>query len=123
MANFKINIQRLADSLISGSWDKEALQSRLCRSLVDSLPDPKRLVARLLFLFDEKSPPSRSQLISFLRDDEQIRLALEEIDGKPGPRILLDPPVMSSLPENVTTFPLLPLATWKDLQQWLSLLD
>ncbi|MCU7815280.1 MAG: reverse transcriptase family protein [Candidatus Thiodiazotropha sp. (ex Rostrolucina anterorostrata)] len=123
MASFKINIQRLADSLITGSWDKEALRSRLSRSLADSLPDPKRLVARLLFHFDEKSPPTRSQLISFLLVDEQILQALEEIKGKPGPRILLDPPVMGSLPDNMTTFPLPQLATWKDLQQWLSLLD
>ncbi|MCU7936512.1 MAG: reverse transcriptase family protein [Candidatus Thiodiazotropha sp. (ex Dulcina madagascariensis)] len=119
----KIDIRRLTHSLLGGSWDREAVLNRLSRSLGDTLPDPKQLAARLLFHFDERLPPCESQLTAFLLGEEPLRQALENLDGKSAPRILLDPPVMGPLPENMTTLPLPRLATWRDLQQWLGLLD
>jgi len=123
LSSYRTKIRRLALSIAGGSWDRDALSERLSRTLGGGPPDPGALSARLLFHFDRGSPPTRSQLIDFLGEDEPLRQAMERSDLSSEPRILLDPPVMAPLPGSLVTFPLPQLPTWKDLRLWLGVSD
>ena len=123
LSNHMTKARLLALSIVAGSWDKDSLTSRLSRALDGGPPDPRRLSARLLFFFDGSSPPSRQRLISFFQKDKELRQVWDESKDPLGQSILLDPPPMGPLPEGLITFPLPPLATWKDLRLWLGLSD
>ena len=110
----------LALSLLSGKWDSVAVADRLSRALPPDFTELGKASARLLFRFDESSPPDVDALVEFILSEPLFRPALESAAIK-GP--LLDSPVMAELPETLVTFPLPDLATWSDVGSWLSLSD
>ena len=116
MSTHRTKARRLALSIIAGRWDKDALADRISRALAGGPPDPRRLAARLVFHFDRGLAPPMRQLTRFLQEEEVLRQVWQSADDKPGPSILLDPPVMGPSPESLTTLPLPQLATWKDLR-------
>ena len=127
MLSYGTRVRRLALSIGSGSWNKDALTARLIRALDGGPPDPVGLAARLMFHFDDVAAPSRVRLIAFLRADEPLFQAFSgagdsPTDG-PVPRLLLDPSVMAPLPARLLTLPLPQLPTCKDLRLWLGLFD
>ncbi len=123
MSGFNTNLRQLSLSLLGGQWDKAALAGRIERSLEGAPVDPARLAARLIFHFDGAAAPSQQELVAFLSTQDDLRAWFEPDNGKRHPRILLDSPVMGSLPERLLTFPMPPLATSADLARWLNLSD
>ncbi len=122
MSRINNNLRLLALSLLGGDWNKASLTERLTRCISGGLPDPERLAARLIFHFDEHTPPSRNQLIAFLANQDELHARLEK-PSQEALKILLDPQVMSPPLKNLVTFPLPQLPTAKDVREWLGLLD
>jgi RNA-directed DNA polymerase len=120
---FDNNMRLLALSILDGGWDKSSLTDRLERALGGGPPAPERLASRLLFHFDAGQPPARRRLIEFLKREETLRKRFAKLGGREAPAILLDPPVMGRLPDNMLTLPLAQLSTVKDLLLWLGLRD
>lgn len=121
MSSFNKQIRYLALSLIDGGWNHSALADRIKRSLGEHYPDSDKLAARLLFHFDSGLPPSKPALIDFLANENLLHKFYKLHRESDGPKILLDSPVMQPLPEQMITFPLPYLATWRDLRLWLGL--
>jgi hypothetical protein len=122
LSSFKTNLRLLAVSLLAGAWDKHALIERLERALDGGPPDPGRLAARLLFHFEMGQPPTRPQLLDLLANEQALHRRFASPDAAP-PRLVLDPPRMGRPPEKLITLPLPPLATRRDLAEWLGLFD
>ncbi|MES9861541.1 MAG: reverse transcriptase family protein [Candidatus Thiodiazotropha sp. LLP2] len=121
MSSFKKFVRLLSLSIKDGIWQQTALADRINRSLGDGFVDAHKLAARLLFQFDTGLPPSTKLLFGFLINDKQLCRFYESLDQKKDPRILLDSPVMGSLPERMITLPLPQLASWHDVRIWLGL--
>lgn len=113
--------RRLAISIGSGVWNKQALAERLTRALDGGPPDPATCAARLLFHFDQPQPPSPATLAAFIEADELFRTAWGKIEKDRYPTILLDAPVMAPPPDTLVTLPLPQLATSGDVCAWLGL--
>ncbi len=122
MSRINNNLRLLALSLLGGDWNRVSLTERLARSLSGGPPDPARLAARLIFHFDEDTPPSRKQLIAFLANQDELHARFEK-PSQEALKILLDPPLMGSPSKTLVTFPLPQLPTEKDLRAWLGLFD
>ncbi len=122
LSSFKTNLRLLAVSVLAGAWDKPSLIERLERALDGGPPDPGRLAARLLFHFEAGQPPKRPQLLAMLANEEALHRRFASPDAVP-PRLVLDPPQMGRPPEQLIALPLPPLATRRDLTEWLGLFD
>ena len=123
MSGFKKFVRYLALAIGAGEWQKAALAERIARSLNGDFPHAGKLAARLLFHFDKGMPPSSGQLIDFLGNENLLHKFYGAQNDKRDPRILLDPPVMATLPQGMLTLPLPDLPTWKALRLWLGLFD
>ncbi|MEJ2592322.1 MAG: reverse transcriptase family protein [Candidatus Thiodiazotropha sp.] len=113
----------LALSILDGGWDRSSLTDRLERARGGGPPAPERLASRRLFHFDDGQAPARRRLTEFLKGEEALRERFGKLGGREAPAILLDPPVMGRLPDNMLTLPLAQLPTEKDLLLWLGLHD
>ncbi len=122
MSCFTTNLRLLAVSVLAGAWDKPSLIERLERALDGGPPAPGRLAARLLFHFETGQPPNRPQLLAMLANEESLHRRFASPDAIP-PKLVLDPPRMGRPPEKLITLPLPPLATRRDLAEWLGLFD
>jgi hypothetical protein len=105
----------------AGRWDKTSLSERLERSLAGGPPDPGRLAARLIFHFGDNQPPSRQALMDFLAGEDSLHRRFGDARGKQGPVVVLDPTVMSKLPEKMVSYPLPQLPSVRSLREWLGL--
>lgn len=115
-----IQARWLALSIQSGAWERPAITDRLTRALPTGHTDPGRIAARLCFHFDESSSPDIDTLVAFVLQEPLLEAILHS-GAVRGP--LLDPPVMGAKPDSLITFPLLDLATWRDVGLWLCLHD
>ncbi len=121
MSRFSNKARRLAISIGTGAWTKDALIDRLDRALDGGSPDPATIAARLLFHFDRRQPPSSNELAAFFESDDLFHVSWDKIESTGSPSILLDAPVMAPPPDGLHTFPLPRLETSKDVCTWLGL--
>ena len=115
-----IQARWLSLSIQSGAWERPAITDRLTRALQTSHVDLARVAARLCFHFDESSPPDIDALVAFVLQEPLLESVLrsEAVRG-----LLLDQPIMEAKPDNLITFPLPDLTTWRDVGLWLCLHD
>lgn len=114
------NARQVAVCVADGAWNLRALTERLNVLLNGGPPDPHQLAARLILFGGDERSPRFNGIVDILTADNEFRRHFSTAR-----RLRLNPAVavMQPKPDHLITLPLPPLATIRDLAQWLKLSD